>query len=275
MAKHEAIDGIVVRVRDVGDRDRYLSVLTAEKGRITLLAKGSHSMHSPQVAVSQLYTYGNFEYYRRGDFNILKGGSVTEPFYALSTDIDRLNLAAYLCDLTSELTDEGEEAGEILRLLLNSLHAICEDLCPQEQIKGTFELRAAAVSGYEPDLSACQHCGKSEADTFYLDVMNGALICPECLRGNGRKAPAGQYADEIREADILLMLPAAVCAAWRYAIHAPLGRILSFHLQEKEDLALFSKQAETYLLSHLGHGFESLNFYHTMREPHASVRKGI
>ena len=29
MAKHEAIDGVVVRVRDTGDRNRYLSVLTA------------------------------------------------------------------------------------------------------------------------------------------------------------------------------------------------------------------------------------------------------
>ena len=38
--KHDVIDGVVVRVRDMGDRDRYLSVLTAEKGRISLLSKG-------------------------------------------------------------------------------------------------------------------------------------------------------------------------------------------------------------------------------------------
>ena len=90
MAKHEAIDGVVVRVRDMGDNHRYLSVLTAEKGRITLLSHGSHSVRSPQIAVSQLYTYGNFEYYSKGSTNILKGGSAIQPFYALSTDIDRL-----------------------------------------------------------------------------------------------------------------------------------------------------------------------------------------
>ena len=111
--QHEAIDGIVVRVRDTGDHDRYLSLLTAEKGRISLLSKGGRSMRSAQMSVSQLYTYGNFEFYRKGDFYILKGGSPIQPFYALSMDIDRLNLAAYLCDLTCELSDEGEEAGEL------------------------------------------------------------------------------------------------------------------------------------------------------------------
>ena len=38
MAVHESIDGVVVRVWDEGENDRYLSVLTAEKGRITNLS---------------------------------------------------------------------------------------------------------------------------------------------------------------------------------------------------------------------------------------------
>ena len=93
--RHESIDGVVVRVRDYGDHDRYLSVLTADAGRITVLSKGGHSLKGPQTAISQLYTYANFEYYRKGEFNILKGGSAYQHFYALSMDIDRLNLAAY------------------------------------------------------------------------------------------------------------------------------------------------------------------------------------
>ena len=61
--RHEAVDGVVVRVRDMGDHDRYLSILTAERGRITLLSKGSRSMRGPQMAVSQMFGYSNFEYY--------------------------------------------------------------------------------------------------------------------------------------------------------------------------------------------------------------------
>ena len=265
MAKHEAIDGVVVHVKDTGDRVRYLSVLTAEKGRISMISHGSHSIHSPQIAVSQLYTYGNFEYYTKGTANILKGGSAIQPFYALSTDIDRLNLAAYLCDVVCELTDEGVEAGEMLRLLLNSLHGISVELRPQEILKGAFELRAAAMSGYMPDLEGCAVCRKHHADPFYLDVMNGSILCPECRSKVREIVPSGVYADDLREARILGILTPSVCAAFRYCLSAPISRLFSFELKDEEERKTFGKLAETYLLSHVGHGFDSLNFYHSLR----------
>ena len=274
MQKHQAVDGVVIRVRDVGDHDRYLTVLTAEHGRITLLSKGSHSVRSPQISISQLYTYANFEYYHRESIRILKGGSAIQPFYALSSDIDRLNLAAYFCDVAYELSDEGEAAEELLRLLLNSLYAVGSDLRGQELLKGAFEMRAAAISGYLPDMSACGSCGTDKGEEFYLDVMNGALLCPECLR---RRAPANLRAgvyEDLPEADILCPVSRAVCAAFAYCIEAPLKRLFSFELPQEEDRGLFSRAAETYLLSHLGRGFDSLQFYHTMRRQMPSATKG-
>ncbi len=268
MHQHEAIDGIVVRVRDVGDHDRYLSLLTAQKGRITLLSKGSRSMKGQQMAVSQLYTYGNFEYYRRGDFYILKGGTPIQPFYALSLDMDRLNLAAYFCDVAGELSDEGEEAGELLRLLLNSLYALSRDLYPQALIKGAFEFRAAAISGYAPEINGCSLCGREPDEEFYLDVMNGALLCSECLHKRSTLVPKHAHTyDDLREAEVLSPMTAAACAALFYCVTAPVERIFAFDLKEGADLRAFSSAAQTYLLSHLGRGFDSLNFYHSMREP--------
>lgn len=263
--QHEVIDGIVVRVRDTGDHDRYLSLLTAEKGRISLLSKGGRSMRSAQMSVSQLYTYGNFEFYRKGDFYILKGGSPIQPFYALSMDIDRLNLAAYLCDLACELSDEGEEAGELLRLLLNSLYAISKDLYPQELIKGAFEIRAAVLSGYAPELEGCGVCGCTDAQHYYLDVMNGLLLCPECLDKRSRAAKTPDDYGELREAETLCSVTPSVCAAIRYCAYAPVERLFSFLLKDKEEMRDFSKVAQTYLLSHLGRSFDSLNFYYSMR----------
>lgn len=265
--QHESIDGIVVRVRDMGDHDRYLSVLTAEKGRISLLAKGSRSLRGPQLAVSQLYTYANFEYYRKGDFYILKGGSSIQPFYALSMDIDRLNLAAYFCDVICEVTDEGEEAGEMLRLLLNSLYAVSRDLYPHPILKGAFDFRAAAMAGYAPELHVCARCGAEPQGDAYLDVMNGALLCADCLhRGTPQKRIDPIY-DDLREAEVISPLSPSALAALRYCLSAPIERLFSFELKEETDLHAFSSAAQTYLLSHLGRGFDSLNFYLSMRQP--------
>ncbi len=271
--QHESIDGVVVRVRDYGENDRYLSVLTAKKGRITMLSKGGRSFKGSQTAISQLYTYGNFEYYRKGNFFILKGGTPIQPFYSLSMDIDRLDLAFYLCDIICEVTDEGAEAGEELRLLLNTLYAVSKNLYPQEIIKGAFELRIAALSGYEPELNVCSQCNKSDAKSFYLNVMNGSLHCSDCqnkLSKNGVRNLSPIY-DDIREAKVMCMLSPAVCAAMRYCLNAPLERLFAFDLTDEADLLGFAKITETYLLSHLGRGFDSLNFYHTMRSPQKKV----
>ena len=269
MQQHHSIDGVVIRIRDMADQKRYLTVLTAERGRITILSKGSYSVKGHQVPVSQLYVYGNFEYYRKGTLYILKGGSPHHSFYGLSYDLDKINLASYLCDVAYELTDEGEAAENMYRLLLNSIHATNKALYPQEIIKGAFEMRSASDAGYEPDLECCADCGRHEGEEWYLDVMNGSILCPECLRARGRAPRPANVYDELREAEILCPISDAVRCALRYCIHAPLKRIFAFELKSEEDLRIFAKTAQTYLLSHLGRGFDSLDFYNNMRTPSA------
>jgi DNA repair protein RecO (recombination protein O) len=264
--QHEAIDGVVIRVRPTGEHDVLLTILTAELGRITVLAKGSKSLKSDQRAISQLFTHANFEIYRRGELYILKGGAPLHPFYGISSDVVRFSLASYLCDVTYELTDEGEPAVEMQRLLLNALYSISIDRHPQEIVKGAFEFRAAFLSGYAPDLSGCTDCKTGEAVDLYLDVMNGALLCASCLSARATTPKRVGTYDEIREAELLLPLTPEVLAALRYAMGAPLERVFSFGLADREAVTAFESCAERYLLSHLGHGFETLEFYRTMRD---------
>jgi DNA repair protein RecO (recombination protein O) len=246
-----------------------LNIITEDHGRIGVMVKGGRSPSSKLRSISQLYTYGNFEISQKGSLYWLRSGSVLNPFYELSYDIERISLAAYLCDLANELTDEGGEDDSIMRLLLNSLYAISKELYPQEIIKGAFELRAMAMSGYAPDLGACAHCGRDEDEHFYLHIMNGSLLCSECFSQKGKevkKYTEGTY-DDIRESESVAGLTPAVLAAMRYCLTAPLERLFAFGLEEKSDVEDFSRAAQTYLLSHLERGFDSLNFYRSMRAP--------
>ena len=261
--QHEAIDGVVIRVKDYGDHDRYLTLLT-KFGRMTLLSKGSHSLRGGQRGVSQLYTYGNFEYYRRGaTMPILKGGSPIQPFYGLSTDLEKLHLAAYFCDLAYELSDEGEEAEELVRLLLNSLYAVSNDRYPMDLVKAAIEFRLSALSGYAPDVSACATCHTVDAEYFYLDVMNGALVCSNCL---SKKSDLKIAPEDPTEASLLCRLSPSALMALRYLLTAPAERLFAFSLEEGRERDEFCHAAETYLLSHLERGFDSLQFYHSLQD---------
>ena len=97
--------------------------------------------------------------------------------------------------------------------------------------------------------------------------MNGLLLCPECLDKRSRGAKTPDDYGELREAETLCPITSSVCAAIRYCAYAPVERLFSFLLKDKEEMRDFAKTAQTYLLSHLERGFDSLNFYHTMRAP--------
>ena len=264
-------DGLITRSYDSGGSDRVIHLLTAERGRISVLVKGGKSFNGKQTACSQPFTYGNYEIYQRGDKYWMRGGSVITPFYELSSSIVPMALASYLCELTDELTDEelagSDDAPQILRLILNSLYAVSRKLRPYEQIKAVFELRMAVISGYSPNLDGCSECGKKNADMTYLDVMNGRLICSDCLEKQSGKLriPTGVYADEMNDVNILCRAPELVPEAVRYAISAPVEKMLSFRLASESQLADFASLAETYILNHLGRGFNSLDFYKSVK----------
>ena len=257
-------DGLVLRVSDREDNDKLMTVLTPDRGQITLIAKGARSVHSKMLPLVQPYTYANMEIYEKnGSVGWLRGGSVIEPFYGLRNDLDNLALAAYLAEVGCDITGEGEPAVDILRLLLNSFFALSGGMRPPWVIKGTFELRAAGFSGFMPELDGCAVCGKTLSDPMYLDVMNGRLLCAECVRTAGKSRRTEMEMADAGELSLLLPMSPSVTAACRYILSARPERMYSFTLQESER-ETFSHVCESYLLHHLERGFDSLTFYKSL-----------
>ncbi len=254
------IDGLVLRGVDVGESDRLLTVLTAEQGKILIRAKGARSMKSKSLALSRPFTYANFEYYEKGGGRWLAGGSINDNFFGISSDIETLALASYIADIASEVSGEGVGAQDILRATLNALYAIERHLRPLAIIKGAFELYAAFHSGFEPDLSSCE-CGRAGGGSFYLDVMNGAIVCSECMSARGAGHITPPEVDVYLARNIFLPISASVLAALRYVEGASPARLFSFELKDREDMLDFSRVGETYLQNHLERGFDTLNFY--------------
>ncbi len=261
-----ATNGIITRIYDVGASDKMLNIITSDRGRIGVMVKGGRSPSSKLRSVSQLFTYANFEISQKGSMYWLRSGSVINPFYDLSMDIARVSLASYLCDLANELTDEGGEDDSIMRLLLNSLYLIGRGKKDARIVKAVFELRAAAISGYCPELSFCAYCREPYADIMYLDVMGGKLICTDCLsKKNGKGIEISKEFEYVPEASILCGLSPSAMAAVRYIVNAEDSRIFSFELKDDGETEELSRAAEQYILNHLERSFDSLTFYKQVR----------
>ena len=125
-----------------------------------------------------------------------------------------------------------------------------------EDIKAAFEIRAASILGFMPDILSCNGCGEKNGD-FFLDVMGGIIECRACRE---KAAKLHTEHPDPYQTHIICILPEGAKIAFGYCIYSPIERIFSFNISE-EDMRLFSRAAEEYLLNQLGHGFKTLDFY--------------
>lgn len=252
------VNGLVIREVKNGESDKIITILTAEQGRITISGKGISSIRNRHAAAARLFTYSTFQLHKRGDFHYIRDTFYLEGFTAIHYDAEKLALANYICDVAGDISLDGVGDPELMSLTLNTLYAIANmDSVPLEQIKGAFEFRAAAQSGFMPDLTVCDGCGCELTEDCSLDVMNGRLLCKKC-RTALENDPA--YIQDEYSAKIMIRVSPPVLAALRFIAYAPLKKLLSFSL-DKSELPLLAVVCERYLLNHIEHGFTSLEYY--------------
>ncbi len=253
------VQGLVVRTVELSGSDKLLSVLTAERGLLTVVANGCRSLKSRYLAASQLFCYSQFVLETRQDRFWVRDVELLESFYDLRLDIVSTALANYITEVAAEVTVPEQPDPLILRLALNSLYAIVSGKYPHAQIKAAFEFRIAALLGYYPDLSSCAICGAKEGEML-LDVMNGGLMCSECHRITQGQLPQSEDDFHARTRALLCIVTPAVLAALQYTATCDIERLFAFRLSDF-DRHHFSHAAEEYLLNHLERGFRTLSFY--------------
>ena len=238
--------GLVLRVTDYNDRDSLLTLLTPNHGKLTVKARGLRRKNSPLSAPCQLLAYGEFTLFEyRGNYSVDEAVSI-ELFLQLRRDLQKLSLGIYFAQVTEVLSQEDLPSPELLSLVLNCLHMLSSGTS-DTKIKAVFELRAACIAGYMPDLSGCHICGSDTPD--YFDLSAGTLECSLCCNFE----PSG-----IR----LPVSPGAV-QAMRYISSCEPKRLFSFELGNENMLQL-SQITEAYLTTQLERGFSTLDFYKSL-----------
>lgn len=238
-------DGLVVRQVNYRDNDQILTVLTKEHGLMTLKARGVRSRSSRLKGACQLLAYSEFTVFENRGFHTIDEANAIQMFPELRTDIELLSLASYFAQVAEVLSQEDMPNPELLSLTLNALYALCRRLCTPELVKAAFELRAACLGGYTPELSGCAVCGDPEPDRF--DVRGGILCCASCSAGEGLRLPVS---------------PGSL-AAMRYLVSCDAKRLFSFRLEGRAVKELCDL-AETYLQTQLERGFYTLDFYKSL-----------
>ncbi len=249
------VKGLVIRTVDLHESDRLVTIFTEEMGVITAIAKGARSYRSRKLCATLQFCYTSFVLYQKGDYFWVKDADLLESFFDIRKSLEGLALASYIAEVIAHVA-VAEPDIELLRLSLNSLYAIASGKYDLTKVKSGFEIRTCAILGFMPDVFACIDCGEKNG-TFYLDIMGGFLRCYNCAE---KLSKSVAVADDLRESRIVAILSEGAKSALLYCTHCPIEKIFSFNLS-REDMSLFSKATEEYLVNQLERSFNTLEFY--------------
>lgn len=236
--------GLIIReYNGVGEADRFITVLTRDKGVIRAKVRGARKIQSRSGSATGLLCYSRLHLIAGRDTYIVETAQPIEVFFGLRNDIEKTALAQYFCELAAALCPADEPAEEQLRLILNGLHHLMENTRDPLLVKGIVESRLLSLAGYMPDLSACAVCGKEQGE-LYFSLTDGQLYCAH----HGGGAP----------------LPDGVRAALSHVYTCPFEKCFAFSLSEPS-LSAFEDISERFLKAQLNRSFKTLEFYHSLR----------
>lgn len=240
--------GLILKEQNIGEQDKLVFILTQSNGVLRAFVRGGKSLKSGKAAPTSLLSYSRLTLYK-GRESYTVGDAQTEKIFSkLRSDVRKMCLAQYFCELALTICPQEQPADEYLRLMLNSLYLMSEGKRPEALVKPCLEMRMAAMAGYMPDLVMCRGCGKYANEVMYFIPRTGQIQCPVC------RADVSDGAVALSEAAL---------TALRHTVYADDDKLFSFSLGE-EGLRALNAASEAYIQYRFEKEFKTLQFYKTI-----------
>lgn len=142
---------------------------------------GAKRPKSTLMAGSQLLCFGEYVLRRSNDMYTIQSSDPIEIFYPIRVDLEKLNYAAAIVKIITDVTTENQNNYHILKLFLNTLYIISESDKNLDFIFSVFRMRLLKILGFAPNVDECVSCGEKENLTEFSIKDNG-FKCENCSR---------------------------------------------------------------------------------------------
>lgn len=251
MKNNVVLTGLVLRATPQGEYNKIITLLTADRGLVSVYCYGAMSVKNGNFASTQPFCYSELEVSEGKEGYTLKGGSVIKYFQNDRMGLLETSFIMYCAEVLLYVCCEDNDEEDMLRLALNLLYAALEKKRDIRMIKAVFELRCALYQGFTPELDGCMECG---GEIGWFDYVEGGGFCKK-----HSEAKVGDYGG-----NGMFISPYSL-SSMQYVLNCQPKKILSFALPE-EYIKEFSTVCEKYLEYQLEHRFTSLDFYHTAED---------
>lgn len=176
------VEALVIRVRDLGEADKILVLLTREEGKVEAVARGARRPRSRFAAASQLFTQIQAGLFHGRSLDTLSQVEIMESFRHMREDLLRMAYGTYVCEVMDEMVKEKQRQESAYLLLLTTLHLLNNPELDPEPIRRAYELKLLSLLGFRPSLEQCVVCGgdPGAAPQVRFAPALGGVICPTC-----------------------------------------------------------------------------------------------
>ena len=194
------LTGLILSSKNSGDYDKWVTVLTKERGRIGAFVRGARRPKSSVMVAGSPMVYGTFSAYEGRDSISITSCDISEHFTQVKNDIDLVWYATYFLEVADYYARENMDERERLRLLYRSLLALTEEHFSPEHVRMIYEFRTMVINGDAPNVFECVVCGRKEtgdgsavsqretrepSPVSYFSMNHRGTICAECAKDEG------------------------------------------------------------------------------------------
>lgn len=153
--------GMILKQMPIGEYDRRICLLTKERGKISAFAKGARRPNSRLAAASNPFCFGTFKLYEGRNSYTVADAEIQNYFEELMTDYEGAYYGMYFAEVADYYTRENNDEREMLKLLYQSLRALCSSAIKNPLVRVIFELKAIVVNGEYPGAPADKNLAES------------------------------------------------------------------------------------------------------------------
>lgn len=179
-------DALVLRAADHGENDKLVTLLTAERGKITVAMRGVRKAGAKLPFAAQPFCFAEYVCAEKGGRYTVTSASLYDGFYSLRESVEKFYAAAAVAEACDKLAPEGEACGGLFLAAVRALEEI-EGGDPSGSLV-KFLLGALDEAGYSIGAGDCPVCGKPLSGRMRFSFQSGAFTCADCSDG----APASE-----------------------------------------------------------------------------------
>ena len=174
MREFVLVTGIVLKTSNLGEFDKRMVLLTKERGKITVFARGARRQNSRFMAVCNPFSFGEFKLFEgRSAYNLMEA-SISNYFENLRNDLEAACYGQYFLEVADYYGRENNDEVMLLKLLYQSLRALSNEKLDNCLIRYIFELKSLVVNGEFPGIPS-EH-NYLEATVYTIEFIEQVSI---------------------------------------------------------------------------------------------------